>query len=273
MVYTDQFQAEEGKGITAWILQGLEVEKTVSFSVAFGSMIVFFWIFSGLNDGALRRKDVTLDLCRDRYRILLEHFNFNITKDQLQDLASSFYDSDQITSLKCTKKSRYEILPSSIACALKVLCSEKHEFANHHGMVSESVEFQDQYPVQDENVLQNRGQTLPDVKSLSVASDSKPSISSNDQNCEENVLETRALGSSAKEQCDSFSFCLVKACWWAVLGIILSCIMPCLIEKLRKNKKRKFFEQQPHTQQQLPQQQKQEQHAQRVLQEALGGGE
>ncbi|PSS14325.1 Histidine kinase [Actinidia chinensis var. chinensis] len=226
-----------------------------------GSMIVFFWIFSGLNDGALRRKDVTLDLCQDRDRILLEHFN--VTKDQLQDLASSFYDSDQITSLKCTKKSGYEMSPSNIACALKVLCSEKHEFANHHGMVAESVEFQYQYPVRDENVLQNHDQTLLSDKSLSVSSDSKPSISSNDQNCEENVLKTRALGGSAKEQRDSFSFCLVKACWWAVLGIIISCIMPCLIKKFRENKKLKLFEQQPHTQQQLLQQQKQEQHAQR----------
>ena len=61
-----------------------------------GSMIGIFWIFSGLNDGALRRKDVTLDLCQNRDRILLEHFN--VTKDQLQDLASSFYDSDQVLS-------------------------------------------------------------------------------------------------------------------------------------------------------------------------------
>ena len=75
--------------------------------------------------------------------------------------------------------------PSNIACALKVLCSEKHEFANNHGMVAESIEFQYQYPVRDENVLQNHGQTLLDDKSLSVSSDSKPSISSNDQNCEE----------------------------------------------------------------------------------------
>ncbi|KAL6975601.1 Histidine kinase 2, partial [Sarracenia purpurea var. burkii] len=82
--------------------------------------------------------------------------------------------------------------------------------------------------------------------------------------CARNVLDPRTLGASAKEQCDDFSFCLVQACWWTILGVVLSCIIPFLNEKLRGNRKQKLFQQQqqPQTQHQLLQQKKQQQQAQ-----------
>lgn len=55
------------------------------------------------------------------------------------------------------------------------------------------------------------------------------------------------------EQCQSFSFCLVKACCWVVLGVVLSCLMPCLCKKFLGYEKWKLF------QQQLPLQQRQQQ--------------
>uniref|UniRef100_A0A5B7B4K1 histidine kinase n=1 Tax=Davidia involucrata TaxID=16924 RepID=A0A5B7B4K1_DAVIN len=223
-----------------------------------GVVIGFIWFFFGLNDGALWRKEIP-DLSEDNARILLEHFN--VSKDQLHDLVSIFSESDQVTSLKCTKESVFEMPRSNvIACALKVLCSRKQEFEKQCEIVSDDVKPQDQCPVQDENISRKLGLSLLEDKSLSSVSQSlSPSISSTHQNCEENVLQTRALG-EGKEHCESFSVCLVKVCWWVLLGVVLSCKMPGLHAKMWSNQKPKLVQQQPLTQQQ--QQQKQQQQAQ-----------
>ncbi|KAA8524833.1 hypothetical protein F0562_011256 [Nyssa sinensis] len=210
-------------------------------------VIGFIWLFSGLNDGALWRKEIP-DLCEDKARILLEHFN--VSKDQLHGLVSVFSESDQITSLKCTKESVFEMPRSNvISCALKTLCSGKQELEKQREMVLEDVKPQDQCPVPDEKFSSKLGPLLLEDKSLSFFFQSmSTSIKSTHQNYEENVLQTRALG-EGKEHCESFSVCLVKVCLWVFLGVVLSCKMPGLYEKLWRNKKQKLVQQQPLGQQ------------------------
>lgn len=59
----------------------------------------------------------------------------------------------QIASLECTKEAGFETPPkNAIACALKEPCSGNKEFENRHGQVAESLETNDQCPVQDENL-------------------------------------------------------------------------------------------------------------------------
>lgn len=67
------------------------------------------------------------------------------------------------------------------------------------------------------------------------------------------VLQRKAFGARVKEQCQSFSFCSVNACRWIFLGVVLSCLMPCLCQKVLGNEKWKLF------QQQLPPLQRQQQ--------------
>ncbi|KAH7844978.1 hypothetical protein Vadar_033848 [Vaccinium darrowii] len=230
------------------------------------AIIGFIWVFSGLNDGT--SKDETLNLPQDKDRGLLEHFN--VSKGQFHDSASLFQGSDQMEvvafdnncfvliytskkSLQCEKNVRDEMLLINVACAMKVICSEKQGFASQHGMIADNVEFRDQCPVREEDVPRKRGLYLPEDKSLPSASWSMSTAASGDQSCQKYVLQRKAFGARVKEQCQSFSFCSVNACWWIFLGVVLSCLMPCLCQKVLGNEKWKLF------QQQLPPLQRQQQ--------------
>ncbi|KAL7216421.1 hypothetical protein ACSBR1_028373 [Camellia fascicularis] len=211
------------------------------FVCLLGVIIGSIWFFSGLNDGALRRREDSL-VCQSKTRVLLEQFN--ISKDQLHALASLFSESDQIMSLKCTKTLGHKMLPSNVACDLKVLCSEKVEFGNQQGIVAENVEFFDQCPVQDENIPRKLGLSLQETEFLSFASHSmSSSFSSYHQNIEE---KTRALWDISKN-CESSFSCLVKGCWWALFVVAVGCLISHLHEKWRVNQKQKLFH---HQQQQ-----------------------
>ncbi|KAH7842040.1 hypothetical protein Vadar_000739 [Vaccinium darrowii] len=209
------------------------------------AIIGFIWVFSGLNDGT--SKDETLNLPQDKDRGLLEHFN--VSKGQFHDSASLFHGSDQKMPLQCAKNVRDEMLPINVACAMKGMCSEKQGFASQHGVIAENVEFRDQCPFWEEDVPRKRGLYLPEDNSLSSASCSMSTAASDDQSCQ----KRKAFGARVKEQCQSFSFCSVNACWWIFLVVILSCLMPCLCQKLLGNEKWKLF------QQQLPPLQRQQQ--------------
>ncbi|XP_052177907.1 histidine kinase 2 isoform X2 [Diospyros lotus] len=217
-----------------------------------GFVIGLVFYFSGLADGASRTKEQTLAKCEDKARILQEQFN--VSNDQLHVLASLFSESDQITSHRCTKILGHEMLPSNVACALKVLCTEKQGPGNQYGMVAENVELQDQCPVPDGNI--------PNKFALSCSYSLSSSVSSIGQNCKEDVPKTRVHGDRAREPCESFYLSVVKACWWAFVGVVLSCLLHCLNGKLHGNRKEKLKGHQPLTQQQQLQEQKQQQQQQ-----------
>ncbi|TXG55502.1 hypothetical protein EZV62_020758 [Acer yangbiense] len=112
------------------------------------------WFLSSLfDDGNLwRTYDKTPDSHEKKAQIFLQHSN--VSSHQLHALATLFSNSDQISSLECTREPRPEIPSSSgIACALKVQCSEKQEFMKQNIRAAENVEHKDQCPVQDVNIL------------------------------------------------------------------------------------------------------------------------
>jgi len=80
---------------------------------------------------------------------------------------------------------------------------------------------------------------------------------------DQDVLKTRVHGDRAREPCESFYLSVVKACWWAFVGVVLSCLLHCLNGKLHGNRKEKLMEHQPLTQQQQQQQQQQNQSSSR----------
>ncbi|XP_023770076.1 histidine kinase 2 [Lactuca sativa] len=89
-------------------------------------LLLFVWVFlivTGfglfLFSGVLRKKtDITVTgTCEDKSLLLVEQFN--VSKDLLHELASSFFESDQITTLKCIKHMGYETsTKNEITCAL-----------------------------------------------------------------------------------------------------------------------------------------------------------
>ena len=62
-----------------------------------GVIIGFICFSSVFNAGSFSRKERTPDLCEEKARILLEHFN--VSKNQLHSLVSLFAESDQVPCL------------------------------------------------------------------------------------------------------------------------------------------------------------------------------
>ncbi|KAK9284454.1 hypothetical protein L1049_023627 [Liquidambar formosana] len=216
-------------------------------------VIGFIWFFFGWSDGALRMKEKTPNLCEEKARILLEHFN--VSKNQLHALASLFSESDQIRSLECSREPVFEVPPSTgIACALKVLCLGKEELDKQHTWVAEIAAHEDQCPVRDENILRKLDLSLLEGKFVSsVLQSTFSAVSPNHQNCKKNILQTRAFGGCAKEYGDIFSLCSLIVCWLVLFGMIVSYRMSGFHLKLWRNQK------QPLVQQQQQQKQKQKQ--------------
>ncbi|XP_071691848.1 histidine kinase 2-like isoform X2 [Rutidosis leptorrhynchoides] len=80
-------------------------------------LVIGFALF--LFSGVFRMKREVRTTCEDKSLVLVEQFN--VTKDHLHELASSFYESDQISTLKCTKKLVDGMsMQQEINCALKV---------------------------------------------------------------------------------------------------------------------------------------------------------
>ena len=74
-----------------------------------------------------------------------------------------------------------------------------------------------------------------------------------------NNLQMKALVNCTKEQCEKFSFCLVKVCWWILVGMVVSCKLSGSHVKLWRNQKNKLVDQQSQVQQQRELQPKQQQ--------------
>ncbi|KAI3815111.1 hypothetical protein L1987_14767 [Smallanthus sonchifolius] len=89
-------------------------------------LLLFVWVLLvavGLGlflfSGVFRKKMEISGTCEDNSLVLVEHFN--VSKDLLHELASSFFESDQITALKCTKQLGNEMSTEhEISCSLKV---------------------------------------------------------------------------------------------------------------------------------------------------------
>lgn len=65
-----------------------------------------------------------------------------------------------------------------------------------------------------------------------------------------------------KEHCENFYLCLVKVCWWILVGMVVSCMLSGSHVKLWRSQKQKLVEQQSQVQQQQELRPKQQQLAQ-----------
>ncbi|XP_062152210.1 histidine kinase 2 [Alnus glutinosa] len=213
------------------------------------------WFFSSWNAGTFTGKDMTPDSCDGKAQILLPHFN--VSKSQLHALASLFFESDQITSLQCTKNLGPKMLLSnSIACALRLPCSELHEFQKQHRWIAENGP-RDQCPVRDEFIPGKLDLSMLDNKPLPFSSQSEASsISAYHQICGKNILLSGALADCVKEYCGSFCTFL-KVSWLLLVVVMVRCKMSALHLNFWRSQKKKLLHQPPVAQQQ----QKQQQHA------------
>ncbi|GLT94179.1 hypothetical protein SLE2022_119340 [Rubroshorea leprosula] len=215
------------------------------------------WFFSSFDKGALGRKEQIPDSCGEKARILLQ--NFNVSLNQLHALASFFSESDQMTSLECTKDRVAKLSSTNhLACTLKVKCSDKQDFSMKQMWVVENAELKDQCPVQDENIPKM------DLESMSfVPQSTMSSLSLEHHNGRKGISQARELRFQVKSNCENMALCLVKGCWWFLIGMIISWMISGVNLKLWKEKRLKPDLLQPVAQQrQLLLQQKQQQQAQ-----------
>ncbi|XVF81484.1 hypothetical protein PTKIN_Ptkin15bG0159000 [Pterospermum kingtungense] len=224
----------------------------------FSTGIIWFYLRFNTSVASERYEKIP-DSCEEKARILLQHFN--VSKNQLHALASFFYDSDQVTFLECTRHSGpKKPLSDGIACALKVLCSEKQE--KRQMWVAKTAELKDRCPVQVENFPSDHDLSLLEHNSF-VAENAVSSISQEHHGGRKNVSQRSALGVQSKDHCDKLSFCMVNGCWLLLVGVILSCKIPGVCLKVQRNKKNEPAPLQPVAQQlQLLLLQKQQQQAQ-----------
>ncbi|KAK4845333.1 hypothetical protein QYF36_003707 [Acer negundo] len=224
------------------------------------------WFLSSVfDDGNMwRTYDKTPDSQEKKAQIFLQYSN--VSSHQLHGLATLFSNSDQISSLECTREPRPQIPSSSgIACALKVQCSEKQEFMNLNIRAAENVEHKEQCPVQDVNILRKLDPSV--LEDMPFVASTISQISSECQNYGKNISQ-RTWQDCSRDHFKILSFCSFKGCWWILFVVIGSCKIFGVRLKLRRkrNQKHNQAQLQPVPQQQLPQlpllQQKQQQQAQ-----------
>ncbi|XP_076906018.1 histidine kinase 2-like [Bidens hawaiensis] len=95
-------------------------------------LLLFVWVLVAaigfglyLFSGVFVKKMEVNGICEDDSLVLVEQFN--ASKDLLHELASSFFESDQITTLKCTKQLGNDMSTKhEISCSLKVSYHEQN---------------------------------------------------------------------------------------------------------------------------------------------------
>lgn len=96
----------------------------------------------------------------------------------------SLFNVLQITSLQCTKNLGPKMpLSNSVACALRLPCSELQDFRKQHRWIAENDEPRDQCPVQDEFNHRKFDLSILDNKPMPFSSQSGTSSISNHQIC------------------------------------------------------------------------------------------
>lgn len=145
--------------------------------------------------------------------------NFNVSKDQLHVFVTSFFESDQITSFKCTKLSIYE----RPTCDLNVVGTYKNGPKYKEQLSSDYIAFKDKCSVQDENRdLSHLTTDHADESFISPAASS--SLASKYHKFKEN-----------EERCSCYSFCFMNVWWGIFLGVAIGYQLHILREKLCKS--------------------------------------
>ncbi|XP_062107222.1 histidine kinase 2 [Humulus lupulus] len=191
--------------------------------------LLFFWLFGFVAIGAiwillsldyrtLEEKVKILTTCQDNTSI--SHKCFNVSKNQLHNLASLFSKSDQIASLECTKEPLNKSRSSDgIVCSVKVLCSEELESRKPQKWDVQYVGSSNQCPDLQEESNPRKLYFAPKDKSLSHSL--QFIISALHQVSGKNVLQSAASTNCARKQCQIFCH-LLMGYWWVLVGLILS---------------------------------------------------
>ncbi|KAM3395184.1 histidine kinase 2 [Capsicum galapagoense] len=220
--------------------------------------IGFFWLVISLNGVVYSRKQEVSEPNEDKSYFLLERFN--VSKEQIQALATLFFEKDQISSLKCSKDHGREMLMSTtITCLLKVLGSESLKHKELYEMVVDNIEAKGQCPVPDEEALANSEISLDDESLPFVLHRISSLVSTDPQFFEKEASQIREIGNHNPDYFDGIAFCLTKLCWWVLLGIVVSWKILESCAKYGVNQQHSFIQQQPPSQHPLQQQQQQQQ--------------
>ncbi|KAM7274826.1 hypothetical protein ACFE04_016692 [Oxalis oulophora] len=182
--------------------------------VIVGSLLSVY--FSSFNGGTgifcSKRQEDSVGFRQGEAQMLVQHFN--VTQQQLHDMASLFSESDQVSSLKCTKEPGDITLPNhGITCSIKVLCSEVKEIRKHHKWITEGVGLVGQCPAQHEELPGKID--LPLLKDETVQFGSQSTISTT-----YNVVGQ--VKDCSKDKCKIFSYCLIRYGWWVLLAVVVS---------------------------------------------------
>ncbi|PHU11819.1 Histidine kinase 2 [Capsicum chinense] len=220
--------------------------------------IGFFWLVISLNGVVYSRKQEVSEPNEDKSYFLLERFN--VSKEQIQALATLFFEKDQISSLKCSKDHGREMpMSTTITCLLKVLGSESLKHKEQYEMVVDNIEAKGQCPVPDEEALANSEISLDDESLPFVLHRISSLVSTDPQFFEKEASQIREIGNHNPDYFDGIAFCLTKLCWWVLLGIVVSWKILESCAKYGVNQQHSFIQQQPPSQHPLQQQQQQQQ--------------
>ncbi|KAF3639779.1 Histidine kinase 2 [Capsicum annuum] len=216
--------------------------------------IGFFWLVISLNGVVYSRKQEVSEPNEDKSYFLLERFN--VSKEQIQALATLFFEKDQISSLKCSKDHGREMpMSTTITCLLKVLGSESLKHKELYEMVVDNIEAKGQCPVPDEEALANSEISLDDESLPFVLHRISSLVSTDPQFFEKEASQIREIGNHNPDYFDGIAFCLTKLCWWVLLGIVVSWKILESCAKYGVNQQHSFIQQQPPSQHPLQQQQ------------------
>lgn len=227
----------------------------------------FVWFFSGFSESSLVGKAKDPELWEEKARIFIQHFN--VSKNQLHALVSLLDDSKQVASIQCSKllkeMGKEMTFINGCACSLKVDCSEHLDLLKQQVLNGEDAEFEDQCPVQPENLFWEDCLSMLQEKSIATASLSEISFQSvNNPNFLEDMSQARGKGNHAGDSCGTRSFGLLKGCWWVIFVMIVICKVCGFYMRVQRDQTQKTVKPKPVSQQRellLQQRQQQQNHS------------
>ncbi|CAN4110173.1 unnamed protein product [Withania somnifera] len=257
--FSSSFKLKKAKESLAGPNCGWRWQKKHLFLWLFFFGIGFFWLVISLNGAVYCWKQEASEPNEDKSYFLLERFN--VSKEQIQALATLFFENDQISFLQCSKDHGHGMpMSTTITCLLKVLGSEKLKYEHQYEMVVDIIEAKGQCPVPDEESLIN-SDILLDDKSLPFVLHRLSSLFSTDPQFFKKKVSQIREGNYNPDHCDSIAFCFTKLCWWVLIGILVSWKILQLCAKCEENQQHSAIQQQPLSQQLHPLQQLQQQQA------------
>uniref|UniRef100_A0A9I9DYN7 histidine kinase n=1 Tax=Cucumis melo TaxID=3656 RepID=A0A9I9DYN7_CUCME len=170
-----------------------------------------------VNNGTKQKASNLFD---EETRTLLRHFN--VSKNQLQALASLLSDSDRMSSIGCTNDFGSDTSQlNGIACALRLLYWEQglhKEYVWAEGSADSNV---GKCPIRTEKITDNSRQLFSDNITVPFATDLSVSLlSTGNQLCKKIIEQAGVLTCLLRKNLKNFSSLLI-GCFCILLGVIV----------------------------------------------------